>query len=62
MKVSSELAQDRPAWCASDRDVVNAISDAGSTRPGLMPTQVSKLLFSRGDEFNIVGVKEVVYR
>ncbi len=34
MKVSSELAQERRAWCASDRDVVNAISDVGSTRPG----------------------------
>ncbi len=34
MKVSSELAQDRRAWSASVRDVVNAIGDAGSTRPG----------------------------
>ncbi len=31
---SSELAQDRRAWNASVRDVVNAIGDAGSTRPG----------------------------
>ncbi len=30
-KVSCELAQDRPAWSASVRDVVN--SNAGSTRP-----------------------------
>ncbi len=34
VKVSSELAQDRRAWNASVRDVVNAIGDAGSTRPG----------------------------
>ncbi len=34
MKVSSELAQDRRAWNASVRDVVNVIGDAGSTRPG----------------------------
>ncbi len=33
-KVSSELAQDRRAWSASVRDVVNAIGDAGSTHPG----------------------------
>ncbi len=30
----SELAQDRRVWSASVRDVVNAIGDAGSTRPG----------------------------
>ncbi len=40
VKVSSELAQDRRVWSASVRDVVNAIGDAGSTRPGWMPTQV----------------------
>ncbi len=34
VKVSSELAQDRRAWNASVRSVVNAIGDAGSTRPG----------------------------
>ncbi len=34
VKVSSELAQDRRAWSASVRDVVNAIGDTGSTRPG----------------------------
>ncbi len=34
VKVSSELAQDRRAWNATVRDVVNAIGDAGSTRPG----------------------------
>ncbi len=34
VKVSSELAQDRRAWNASVRDVVNAIGDAGSTHPG----------------------------
>ncbi len=34
VKVSSELAQDRRALSASARDVVNAIGDAGSTRPG----------------------------
>ncbi len=33
VKVSSELAQDRRAWSASARDVVNAIGDAGSNRP-----------------------------
>ncbi len=40
MKVSSELAQDRLAWNASVRDVVNSIGDIGSTRPGRMSTQV----------------------
>ncbi len=40
VKVSSELAQDCRAWSASVRDVANAIGDAGSTHPGLMPTQV----------------------
>ncbi len=30
----SEYAQDRRAWGASVRDVVNSIGDAGSTRPG----------------------------
>ncbi len=39
-KVFSELAQDRRAWSASVWDVVNADGDAGSTRPGWMPTQV----------------------
>ncbi len=34
VKVSSELAQDRRAWSASVRDVVNTVGDAGSTRPG----------------------------
>ncbi len=34
VKVSSELAQDRRAWSASVRDVVNAIGDACSTRLG----------------------------
>ncbi len=34
VKVSRELTQDRRAWNASVRDVVNAIGDAGSTRPG----------------------------
>ncbi len=34
VKFSSELAQDRRAWGASVRDVVNSISDAGSIRPG----------------------------
>ncbi len=34
VKVSSEVAQDRRAWSASDRDVVNAVGDAGSTRSG----------------------------
>ncbi len=34
VKVSNELAQDRRAWSASVRDVVIAIGDAGSTRPG----------------------------
>ncbi len=34
VKVFSELAQDRRTWSASVRDVVNAIGDTGSTRPG----------------------------
>ncbi len=34
VKVSSELAQDRRTCSASVRDVVNAIGDAGSIRPG----------------------------
>ncbi len=34
VKVSSELAQDRRAWSASVGDVVNAVGDADSTRPG----------------------------
>ncbi len=33
MKVSSELAQDRRAWSASVRDVVNCIGDAGFNPP-----------------------------
>ncbi len=33
VKMSSVLAQDRRAWSASVRDVVNAIGDAGSTHP-----------------------------
>ncbi len=38
--MSCELTQDRRAWSASIIDVVNSIGDAGSTRPGRMPTQV----------------------
>ncbi len=34
VKVSSEYEQGHRAWSASVRDVVNAIGDAGSTRPG----------------------------
>ncbi len=34
VKLSSGLEQDRRDWSASVRDVVNAIGDAGSTRPG----------------------------
>ncbi len=34
VKVPSELAQERRAWSASVRGVVNAIGDAGLTRPG----------------------------
>ncbi len=33
MKVSSGLTQDRRAWSASVRDVVNSIGEVGSTRP-----------------------------
>ncbi len=33
VKFSSELAQNRRAWIASTRDVVNSIGDVGSTRP-----------------------------
>ncbi len=41
VKVSSEFAQDRRTLgLASVHDVVNSIDDAGSTRPGLLPTQV----------------------
>ncbi len=40
VKVFSELAQDRRAWSTSVHVVVNSIGDAGSTRPGWMPTQV----------------------
>ncbi len=48
MKVSSELAQDRRAWSASVRDVVNSIGDAGSTRPGWMPMQVQVSMMTPG--------------
>ncbi len=34
VKVSCKLTQDRRAWSASARDVVNAIGVAGSTRLG----------------------------
>ncbi len=34
VKVPNELAQDRPAWSASVRDVVYSIGVVGSTRPG----------------------------
>ncbi len=40
VKVSSEVAQDHRAWCASVRDVVNAIGDASSNRSEWMSTQV----------------------
>ncbi len=33
VNISSDLAQDRRAWSASVRDVVNSTGDAGSTRP-----------------------------
>ncbi len=36
MKVSCDLAQDRRAWGASIRDVVNSIGDAGSNRRKLV--------------------------
>ncbi len=39
MKVFSELAQDRRAWGASDRDGVNQIGDAASTRAEWMSKQ-----------------------
>ncbi len=39
-KVSIECTQDRRAWSASVRGVVNSIGDAGSIRPGWMLTQV----------------------
>ncbi len=48
--MSSEIAQDRRAWNASVRDVVNAIGDAGSTRPGWMPTQAQV----RNGSFNTI--------
>ncbi len=34
VKIPSELAQDRQAWCASVRKVVNAFGDVGSTGNG----------------------------
>ncbi len=34
VKASSELAQDRQAWIAAVRNLINSIDDAGSTRPG----------------------------
>ncbi len=40
MKVPRKLAQDRQAWSASIRDVVNSIDDAGSTRSERIPTHV----------------------
>ncbi len=45
-KFSSELAHDRRAWGALFSDVVNSIGDAGSTRPGLMPTQAQGVRFN----------------
>ncbi len=44
MKVSRELAQGHRAWSMSVRDVVNSIGDAGSARPGWMPTSVKESL------------------
>ncbi len=42
VKASSELAQDRRAWSAFVRDVVNVIGNAGSAHPKWMspPVQV----------------------
>ncbi len=40
MKDYGELAQDRRAWGASVRGVVNSIDEAGSIRPGWMLPQV----------------------
>ncbi len=36
MKIASELAEERRAWGASIRDVVNSIGDAGTIRPGVI--------------------------
>ncbi len=44
-------ALDRRAWNASFRDVVNAIGDAGSTRPGWIPTQVQVQVPDDAQEF-----------
>ncbi len=44
VKVSSELAQDRRAWGASVRGVVNLIGDAGSNNPAWISTQVQVYL------------------
>ncbi len=44
VNVSSELPQDSRAWSASVWDVVNSIGYAGSTRLGLMPTQVKQVM------------------
>ncbi len=45
MKAPNELAQDRRAWSATVRDVVNWIGDAGSTHPGWMPGDTHNYLF-----------------
>ncbi len=39
-EISSEVAQDRPTWSASVRDLAKSIGDAASTRPGRMLTQI----------------------
>ncbi len=49
----SELAQDRRAWGASDRDVINAVGNADSTRSGCFkPPEVFEFESRQGWAFN----------
>ncbi len=50
LKVSIELAQDRQAWCASSRGVVNSIGDCGSTRFWLLLLSGSVVRTPSGDK------------
>ncbi len=43
VKIYSDLAQGRPAWDASTRDVANSFGDAGSIRPGVNAAKSKKL-------------------
>ncbi len=61
VKMPSELTQDRRAWSASFRDVVNAIGDAGATRPGWMPTQLQKHKVSPCGFFGLINPNSNFY-